>query len=152
MPRTLRRFACLPLRISVRISQSCRPGMPAGLGPDLPRISQIPTRTPQGTCQRFPEDLVKIFQGFRKFPKELPKELAEIPQTICMTCPKVPQGSRTRMPAGLGQCSPGIKHIALANPQGICPQDLGRTPKGSANLDFARAIAQKCRQQVTKIS
>ena len=148
MPRTLRRLACLPLRIS----QGCRPGKPPGLVPDLLRNSQIPTRTSPGTCKKFPEDLVKISQGFRRFPKELPEELAETPQTICMTCPKVPQGSRTRMPAGLGQCSPGIKHIALANPQGICPQDLGRTPKGSANLDFARAIAQKCRQQVTKIS
>ena len=148
MPRTLRRFACLPLRIS----QGGRAGMPLGLGPDLLRNSKIPTRTSPGTCKTFPADLVKISQGFRRFPKELPEELAETPQTICMTCPKVPQGSRTRMPAGLGQCSPGIKHIALANPQGICPQDLGRTPKGSANLDFARAIAQKCRQQVTKIS
>ena len=109
--------------------------------------------------KNFPRNLQEISRGLGQYlpgtsqiPKELPEELAETPQTICMTCPKVPQGSRTRMPAGLGQCSPGIKHIALANPQGICPQDLGRTPKGSANLDFARAIAQKCRQQVTKIS
>ena len=139
MLRTLRRLACLPLRIS----RGCRPGMPPGLGPDLPRISQIPTRTSPGTCKKFPEDLVKISQGFRRFPKELPEELAETPQTICMTCPKVPQGSRTRMPAGLGQRSPGIKHIALANPQGIGQQDLARTPKGSVNLGFWQSNRQE---------